>query len=67
MERLNDNEVKEVARMQELITKYENVIVSLFLMAKSGKDLNLLKTCNTDIDPEINFLWRWIKERKDKE
>lgn len=67
MERLNDNEVKEVARMQELITKYENVIMSLYVMAKSGKDINMLRTCNTEIDKEINYLWRWVKERKDKE
>lgn len=67
MKRLNDNEVKEVARMQELITKYENVILSLYGMAKIGKDLNLLKTCDTYIDSEINFLWRWVKEHKDKE
>lgn len=65
--KLNDNEVKEVARMQELITKYENVILSLYVMAKTGGDVNLLRTCDTDIDHEINFLWRWVKEHKDKE
>ena len=40
--RLNDNEVKEVARMQRLITKYENVIAALYLKAKTGKEVKLL-------------------------
>ena len=63
--RINDNEVKEVAMMQELITKYENVILSLYAMARNGVDISLLKTCNSEIDHEINFLWRWVEKHKD--
>lgn len=65
MERLNDNEVKEIARMQRLITNYENVIAALYLKAKTGKEVKLLLTEYSDLQREINFLWNWIKERKD--
>lgn len=36
-ERLNDNEVKEVAEMQRKIDSYEGFIKALWMMAKSGK------------------------------
>ncbi len=67
MERLNDNEVKEVARMQRLITKYENVITALYLKAKTGKEVKLLLTEESDLQKEINYLWNWVKDHKDKE
>lgn len=65
--KLNDNEVKEVARMQRLITKYENAIIALFIKAKTGSEIKLLKFEETDLDEEILYLWKWIKEKKDKE
>jgi len=65
MKRLNDNEVKEVARMQRLITKYENVIIALFIKAKTGSEIKLLKFEETDLDEKILYLWKWIKEHKD--
>jgi hypothetical protein len=63
--KLNDNEVKEVARMQRLITKYENVIVALFLKAKTGHEIKLLEFEEQDMKEEIRYLWKWVKERKD--
>ena len=65
MERLNDNEVKEVARMQRLITKYENVISALFIKAKTGNEIKLLQFEEKDMSEEIRYLWKWIKEHKD--
>lgn len=65
--KLNDNEVKEVARMQRLITKYENVILALYIKAKTGKEVQLLKFEEEDLENEIHYLWRWIKENKDKQ
>ena len=65
-ERLNDNEVKEIARMQRLIMKYENAIDALFLKAKCNVDVKLLVSEERDKDKEINFLWKWICENKDK-
>ena len=63
--KLNDNEVKEVARMQRLITKYENVITALYLKAKTGKEVKLLLTEESDLQKEINYLWQWVREHKD--
>lgn len=65
--KLNDNEVKEVARMQRLITKYENVISALFIKAKTGTEIKLLQFEERDMSEEIRYLWKWIKEHKDKE
>lgn len=65
--RLNDNEVKEVARMQRLITKYENVISALFIKAKTGTEIKLLLFEEQDMQEEIRYLWKWIKEHKDNE
>ena len=63
--KLNENEVKEVARMQRLITKYENVITALYLKAKTGKEVKLLLTEESDLQKEINYLWQWVREHKD--
>ena len=63
--RLNDNEVREVARMQRLITKYENVISALFIKAKTGTEIKLLQFEEQDMKEEICYLWKWIKEHKD--
>lgn len=64
--KLNDNEVKEVARMQRLITKYENVILALYIKAKTGSEIKLLLSEEKDLSKEILYLWKWIKENKDK-
>ena len=65
--RLNDNEVKEVARMQAKIDAYERFISSLFMMMLSDKDITIPKIYGTDFDKEMNKIWRWVKERKDKQ
>lgn len=64
--KLNDNEVREVARMQRLITKYENVILALYIKAKTGSEIKLLLSEEKDLSKEILYLWKWIKENKDK-
>ena len=63
--KLNDNEVKEVARMQRLITKYENVIMALFIKAKTCTEIKLLQFEEQDLKDEIRYLWNWVKEHKD--
>lgn len=63
--KLNDNEVKEVARMQRLITKYENVISALFIKAKTGSEIKMLQLEEKDMNEEISYLWKWIREHKD--
>lgn len=66
MERLNDNEVKEVARMQELIDYYELALRSMYLIVKHDSNINYPQFANSHINKEINFLWRWVKEHKGK-
>lgn len=65
MERLNDNEVREVAKMQRLITKYENVITALFLKAKFNIHIDILSIEKSDLDGDIAFLFKWIKEKRE--
>ena len=38
--KLNDNEVKEIVKMQQKIDSYEGFIRAAFIMAKSGKHVN---------------------------
>lgn len=65
--RLNNNEVKEVARMQAKIDAYEGFIRSLFIMMLSNKDITIPIIFGTDFDKEMNKIWRWVKEHKDKQ
>jgi len=65
MERLNDNEVKEVARMQQMIDSYEGFIKALWMMMLSSKNINYPRFTDTNFDEEMNKIWRWVKEHKD--
>lgn len=64
MERLNDNELKEVARMQQLIDSYEGFICALNIMMISKREINYLAFTDTNLDKEMNKIWRWVKEHK---
>lgn len=64
--RLNDNEVVEVARMQQKIDSYEGFIKALFMMAKSGKDINYPLFDGTDFTQEMNELWRFVHKNINK-
>ena len=64
MERLNDNEVREVARMQQMIDSYEGFIGALSIMMLSKRDINYPRFTNTNLDKEMNKIWRWVKEHK---
>ena len=65
MERLNDNEVKEVARMQQMIDSYEGFICALHMMMLSEKDVCVPLFTDTNLDEEMNKIWRWVREHKD--
>lgn len=67
MERLNDNEVKEVARMQQMIDSYEWFICALSMMMLSEKEINYPAFTDTNFDKEMNKIWRWVKEHKEYE
>ena len=66
MERLNDNEVREVARMQQMIDSYEGFICALFMMMSSKNEINYPSFTDTNLDNEMNKIWRWVEEHKDK-
>ena len=63
--KLNDNEVREVARMQQMIDSYEGFIRALWIMMLSKKGINYPRFSGTDFDNEMNKIWRWVKEHKD--
>ena len=64
--KLNNNEVREIARMQELIDYYEIAIRSLFYMADSEDDVVCPILSRSAVNHELKYLWRWIKEHRDK-
>lgn len=61
--KLNDNEVKEIAEMQQKIDSYEWFIRAAFIMAKSGHRMNYPIFSHTDFADEMNFIWKTIKEK----
>ena len=63
--KLNDNEVKEVARMQQMIDSYEGFICALHIMMLSEREINYPKFTDTNLDKEMNKIWRWVKGHKD--
>lgn len=62
MERLNDNEVKEVAKMQQKIDSYEGFIHASYMMAKSGSRINYPLFVGTDFSDEMDFIWRIVRD-----
>lgn len=62
--KLNDNEVKEVARMQQVIDSYEGFIRALRIMMLSEKEINYPLFTDTNLEEEMNRIWRWVKKHK---
>lgn len=62
-ERLNDNEVKEIAMMQKMIDSYKSFVFAINFMIKSGKDINCPIFCK--LDRNMQDIWKWVKEHKD--
>lgn len=65
--KLNNNEVREIARMQELIDYYELALQSMYLIARNNCNINFPQFSDSPNKHEINFLFRWVKERKSEE
>ena len=61
--KLNDNEVKEIVKMQQKIDSYEGFIRAAFIMAKSGIHVNYPMFSHTDFAYEMNLIWKTIKEK----
>ena len=63
MERLNDNEVQEVAKMQMKIDTYESFICTVCAMVVTKKtDINYLLFSGTELTSEMNKIWRFVKQ-----
>ena len=67
--KLNDNEVKEIAKMQIKIDTYESFISTVHAMIVAKKtDLNYLLFDGTEFTKEMNRIWRFVKQEiKDNE
>ena len=67
--RLNDNEVREVAKMQMKIDTYESFIGTIYAMLVAKKtNLNYLVFDGTQLTKEMNSIWRFVKQTiKDNE
>lgn len=65
--RLNENEVKEIAKMQKKIDSYEGFIKAIYLMAKFDKDVNYPLFDGTKYTIEMGYLWHFIKKAKETE
>lgn len=62
--KLNNSEVKEIARMQQMIDSYEGFICALYTMMFGKKDVNYPQFTSTNLDKEMNRIWRCVKEHK---
>ena len=63
MERLNDNEVQEVAKTQMKIDTYESFICTVCAMVVEKRtDINYLLFDGTELTKEMNKIWRYIKQ-----
>ncbi len=61
--KLNDNEVKEVTKMQMKIDTYESFICSVCAMVVAKKtDINYLLFDGTELTREMNKIWRYVKQ-----
>lgn len=62
--KLNDNEVKEIVKMQQKIDSYEGFICALNIMMISKREIDYPRFTDTNLDKEMNKIWRWVKEHK---
>lgn len=58
--KLNDNEVREIAEMQKKIDSYEGFIKAIFIMMKSNKSCSFPLFEGTNLEDEMNFIWKTI-------
>lgn len=62
--KLNNNEIKEIAKMQKKIDSYEGFIKAIYLMAKFGNNINYPIFDGTKYTQEMGYLWHFIKKQK---
>lgn len=64
--KLNDNEVREVAKMQSLIDEYETFILALSEMIRDKRNVCSPMFVPTRLEPTMHRVWDWVKEQKEK-
>lgn len=62
--KLNDNEVREVAKMQQMIDSYEAFILAASFLVIGNDNVDYPIFARTDLDRQMNRIWKWIKEHK---
>lgn len=62
---MNDNEVREVARMQEKIDAYEAFILAANFLIRGNNNVDYPLFARTELDKQMNRIWKWIKEHND--
>lgn len=62
--KLNNNDVREIAEMQQKIDSYEAFIIAIWMMIKSKKDVIYPSFVETELDNQMNHIWKWVKEHK---
>lgn len=65
--KLNDNEVREVARMQQKIDTYETFIKALVWITFGSKDVTIPVPTETPLNNEMHKIWKWVNEHKNKQ
>jgi exonuclease V gamma subunit len=60
--KLNDNEVREIAKMQKEIDSYKGFIGAIFIMAKSKECVRYPVFDDIELTHEMNFIWKFVKE-----
>lgn len=63
--KLNENEVREIATMQEKIDAYEAFILAASCLVMGNDNVDYPIFARTDLDRQMNRIWKWIKEHKD--
>lgn len=51
--------------MQQMIDSYEGFICALHMMLISEKEINYPAFTDTNLDKEMNRIWRWARKHKD--
>lgn len=62
--KLNDNEVKEIAKMQEKLDAYEAFILATSFLIRGNKNIDYPIFARTDLDKQMNCIWKWVKEHR---
>lgn len=61
--RLNDNEVNEIAKMQQKIDAYEAFILATSFLIRGNKNIDYPIFAWTDLDKQMNRIWKWVKDK----